>query len=230
MTLYNDLLRLASEHAPLRAHLVPLLRGHISSTGCTQIKGPERAAYLNAVWAMYESTYRAIGLIVTNPQALLAEYPVWELCLDGETPRTFTLYKPTSFGLKFGLSGSDGSSEGKSLTVQGIRTVFKQSGYYAEVSHKVRDIALAAGAPVVCSTYVEKILGKQVEPLEDGISYRRTLANVGPVVKTMVGKPRGIPTTTVDHPNCPVAGAKATFASEPDTEGLDAHYACMALE
>jgi hypothetical protein len=117
-----------------------------------------------------------------------------------------------------GASGSDGSPEGKQRAVHNIRTRFKQPGVYGEVSHKVKDIALAAGAPVVCVDYVSDILGKNITPVGDN-QYERSLSGVGRVVKVMVGKPRGVPQ------DCPVDKT----AGLDDICDLDAHCASLAM-
>lgn len=177
-----------------------------ASSSQIRVKGNDRRDYIPQVWDMFEKTYRAIGMPVKSPEGLL-KYPIWDLYFHEETPVMFNLYKDTPFGLKSGLSGSDGSSEGKRAVVDNLRSKFKQSGYYGEVSHKVEAIAIAAGAPVVCATFVAKILGKPVQPVGDSLHYERNLDGVGSVTKIMVGKPKGVPTTDYKNPDCPV-GAK----------------------
>jgi len=228
--LYDRVLRLAHEQPQMRKHLVPLLR-RANSLTCDTVTGRNRLQYSDAVWDMYVKTYRSIGLIVSNVDGLLSEFPLWELCLDHDgVPHTFGLLKPTSFGLKSGLSGHDGTPEGKAMAVMELRTKYKRQGHYGEVSHKVQDIVLAAGAPVVCAAYVPQILNKDVEPQENGIQYRRVIVRVGPVVKVLVGRPKGIPVTSWSNPSCPTDDVvKASVLGESDDLGdRAAHYACMA--
>lgn len=228
--MYKNLCRIAAENPEMRRHIVPLLRRHASS--CTVVTGNDRVEYMDAVWDMYVKTYHSIGLIVTSARGLITEFPHWELCIGSDgTPHSFGLSKPTSFGLKAGLSGSDGTPEGKAFTITNLRTKFKTPGYYGEVSHKVKDIALAAGAPVVCASLAAKVLGKEVTPLDDGVSYRRNISGVGPVVKVMVGHPRGVPTTDYNNPHCPSdGGIQASDITDDDIADVMAHYACMACE
>jgi hypothetical protein len=166
---------------------------------------------------------------ITSPQRLLG-YDEWQVCFDSEgKPSSFAMFERTAFGLKATLSGHDGSSTGKAQAVHGLRTKYREHGIYGEVSHKVKEIALAAGAPVVCNAFAQQILGKPVEPLPDGISYARTLAGVGRVVKVLVGTPKGIPTTSANNPTCPATSPTTTAAladTEPDQDVVS-HFACM---
>lgn len=231
MTLRTNLIDLTHAVPHLRKHVVPLLR-QASSISCDTVSGTKRVTYLNAVWDMYTHTYKAIGLIVTSPFDLLSEFPIWELCLDADNiPHAFGMSKPTPFGLKSGLSGHDGTPDGKSMALMMLRSKFKRPGFYSEMSHRALDIVLAAGAPVVCASYVSKILGKDVEPAEDGIHYKRNISGVGVVSKVMVGHPRGVNVTDYSNPHCPVIkgmAMQATNGTSDDLADLAAHYACMA--
>ena len=233
MNLRDRVAKLAHDQPELRKHLVPLLRKEATGLVCDTVSGADRMKYAEAVWDMYVKTYRSIGLIVSSAHGLLSEFPLWELCLDQDgIPHAFGLSKTTPFGLKSGLSGHDGTPEGKSMALLALRTKFKRPGHYGEVSHKVLEIALAAGAPVVCATYVPKILGKDVEPQENGVSYKRNISGVGPIVKVMIGHPRGIPTTDWSNQQCPVDGGvqASVFGEEDEFGDLAAHHACMVAD
>lgn len=168
---------------------------------------------------MYVQTYSRIGLHIPNPQGLL-KYEIWELNIVQGRPVAFTLYKKTPFGLKSGLSGHDGTSEGKRAAVHNLRTKFREGGIFGEVSHKVKAIALAAGAPVVCAAFADDVTGKQIELTDDPITYSRTLKGVGKVEKTMVGRPKGVPTTDAGNPMCPVGNIDLGDPWEPRTAGV----------
>lgn len=183
-----------------------------------ELTGGSRVPYLDIVFEMMERTYKSVGIPVSNPNTMLQKYPVWWLYMSGGQPVAFAVFKSTPYGLKGGLSGHDGSSEGRSAAVKAIRTKFKMDGVYGEVSHKVKDIALAAGAPRVPVEHVPEILGKPVEPTGDGYSYTRNISGVGRVEKVMIGKPRGIKT-----------GSDITSESD-DMIDFHAHVACVAFE
>lgn len=198
----------------------------LTANSSVQLTGSGREEHLDTVWAMYRKSYSTIGMSIPNAAGLL-KYDTWDLDMVGGQPVAFTLFKRTSYGLKAGAVGSDGTPEGKAATIHNLRTKYRQPGVYGEVSHKVQEIALAAGAPVVCAALAPVILGKPVEQVSD-LEYRRNLEGVGNVKKMLVGRPRGVPTTDADHPSCPhVAFEPPRVASADDHSDLDAHYACV---
>lgn len=208
-----------------------------------RLTGGDREALVDDIWEMYERIYRSIGMSVKTARGLL-EYPVWDVVMHDGRPVAFTLYKQKRYGLKSGLSGHDGSPQGKSAAIQSIKSKFKRPGVYGEVSHKVKAIALSAGAPVVCAAYASQVLGKPTDlDDEDPLQYTRTLKGVGKVKKTLVGSPRGIPTTDPRNPQCPIqpVDTEPTYRPQLDEigqplrvaaeelEDLDAHRTMMAL-
>ena len=207
-----------------------------------RLTGTDREPHADDVWDMYTNLYRSIGMSIKSARGLL-EYPVWDIAINGEESVAFMLYKTKRYGLKSGLSGHNGSPAGKAAALQGIRTKFLRPGIYGEVSHKVKAIALSAGAPVVCAAYASQVLGKPTDLDEDDpLSYTRSLKGVGKVTKTLVGNPRGIPTTDARNPECPVVAPYATppvtempqphLAAEieaAEIEDLDAHHADTVL-
>lgn len=224
MNLRRAAIRLAHSNPNLRPLLLPIL----TANSWVTVKGGARAKYLDSIWKMYQDTYRAIGMHATTPSKLL-EYDVWELSFgDDGSPNAFSMFETTSFGLKSTLMGHDGTPSGKAQALNQLRSKFLRRGVYGEASHKVKDIALAAGAPVVCAAHVGRILGKKIEPEADGVAYTRTLSGVGVVKKVLVGSPRGVPVTDAAHPSCPTwsPDITASFDEAPDTD-VSAHYACL---
>jgi len=201
--LRSKLIRLAYSNPNIRSQVLPLVK--IASGWDTISKG-DRGKYLDQVWDMYTKTYATIGLTVSNKQHLLSKYDFWKLSFDQGVPVAFSLMKTTSYGLKAGLSGSNMERNGKDAIKWWLRNRFKvHSNIYGEVSHKVEDISLAAGAPVLCSVHVPKVLGKAVKPSPDGIHYTR---QIGPITaeKVLVGKPKGVPSHPIQEAGsyCPL--------------------------
>lgn len=221
-TLTQQVIRLANERPELRKHLVPLIRQ--ASGKCVILKGGARKQYEDAVWDMYVRTYSKIGLIISNSAGLVGEFDIWDLCLDGEgNPRSFLLSKSTAYGVKGGLSGFDGSNEGKRFALDGLRKRFRKAGTYSELSHKPLQIALASGAPVVCATHAAKVLRKDLTPADNGVAYTRIIKGVGPVKKVMVGQPKGVPTTNFDRPECPSMPVASFDITADDLTDVLAH-------
>jgi hypothetical protein len=158
---------------------------------------------------MVQATYAKIGLIIDQPRELY-EYDNWELSDDDEKWIAFVLSKTTPFGQKLGLAGSDGSRAGRTAVKEYVANSFFDVGRYAEVSHRMEELALEADAPIVCATYARDVLKKNIELASDGIHYRRAIKGVGDVTKVMIGLPFGIPTTTSNQPQCPIPEGPAS--------------------
>ncbi len=190
------------------------------------VSGRERDDAVSAVWAMVQTTYAKIGLIVDQPRELY-EYDNWELFDDAGTWVAFVLSKTTPFGQKLGLAGSDGSRAGRTAVKEYVANSFFDVGRYAEVSHRMEELAVEAGAPLVCAAYASDVLNKHVAPARDGVHYRRVIKGVGEVTKVIIGLPRGIPTTSSDHPQCPiperVAGSRRKLAADNSNDAVFAH-------
>jgi len=167
------------------------------------VHGGDRKNYLDQVWEMYRASYAKIGMHLGGPSDLL-KYTTWQLFMAGETPVAFHAGTDTPRGLKMGVLGSDGSSEGKSTLKAWLRTDYHKSGNYGEVSHAVEK--LTEGSPVVCVGHVEEVLKKKIDPSTDGVHYKRSLHGVGVVEKKMIGIPLGIPSG--DPHLCPIPQAE----------------------
>jgi hypothetical protein len=196
--------------------------------------GTDRLQYLDNVWDMYQKTYARIGLMINSKHDLLADYDTWHLILNNhEIPIQFHLFKRTSYGYKSGLAGCDMTSEGKSAQIHDLSEKYHKKGFYGEVSHKVRDIAVSSRAPVICSSFAHKILGKNVD-IVGALEYSRNISGIGNVTKIIVGNPVGIPTTDYEHPSCPIIASQMEILSGVDDIvddicDIHAHYASMNL-
>ena len=170
------------------------------------VSGRQRNESLSAVWDMVQATYAKIGLNVDTPNDLY-EYNHWKLYEDGGSPVAFVLNKTTPYGEKLGLLGSDGSRAGRTAVKEYVAQSFFEAGNYAEVSHRMEDLALAADVPIVCAAFASDVLKKNVVPADDGVHYRRAIKNVGEVTKVLIGIPDGFPVTSSRHPQCPIPEA-----------------------
>jgi hypothetical protein len=174
---------------------------------------------------MVQKTYAKIGLIVDQPRELY-EYDNWELFNDYGAWVAFVLSKTTPYGQKLGLAGSDGSRAGRAAVKEYVAESFFDVGRYAEVSHRMEELALEAGAPIVCAAYAGDVLNKNVVPASDGVHYRRVIKGVGDVTKIIIGLPRGVPVTSSDHPQCPipqVAGSRRRLTADRSNDAVFAH-------
>jgi hypothetical protein len=166
-----------------------------------------------AVWPLYAGSYAKIGLIVPTPRAMRREYDQWWIHRTNGTLDAFRVGKTTHFGVKMGLSGSNGSPEGRAAAKAAIATFVNVPGNYSEVSHRPEEIAHQANVPAVCAVDAQRILDKAVQFEEDGLHYTRVIAGVGPVTKVLIGRPRGVPARPIQTVHCaPPAGLQGLGA------------------
>jgi len=143
------------------------------------------------LWDMYVSTYQSIGLHIESINKMVHKYKIsWFIDIDKDPePDAFIIYKETNMGNKLALMGSDGAKESKSLLVKKMVLLLKKRGWFVEASHKVADIIIAKGVPIIQDMeFVKKVIGEKkfVEELEEG-EYKRKLGTMGVVKKRMFG-------------------------------------------
>jgi hypothetical protein len=99
-------------------------------------------------------------------------------------------------GNKFVVGATDGSSTAKKAYLHSRINSLKRPGNYIEVSHKIADILLAKGVPIINSKEnVEKILGKPVKWLgtvsgHDGDGWYNRKIGSDSYNKIMLGRPK----------------------------------------
>ncbi len=202
------------------------------------IRGGQRAGYQDAVWDMYRTSYQAIGMHLSGASSLL-DYDEWFLFSDDEVPIAFACGKKTSYGWKLGVAGSDGSANGKTSLKGWLRHAFHENGLYGEVSEAIERIT--QGSPQVCAEDAGKILGKTVQPSADGVHYTRSIGDLGSKEKVMIGKPKGIPSSTTpacktaadkkqDRNKFAASAKKAQDLTAEDREDLTAHALGLLFE
>jgi len=217
---------------------------HLAGLQCDLFSGSQRSQHEAAVWEMYSHTYAKIGLHVARG-VMLSKYPVWLICTNQEGVAVFfTVFKKTRFGLKGALSGHNGSPEGKAEAKYRLRHMYKTPGYYAELSGVPAKIALGARTPVICNAWADDIIDREVEPVGDSaVWYTRQLGDLGNFKKVLTGRPRGVQTTNLQNPTCPIFDPDLdvnewepdkdydTFSrlADDDDDGVDSHMSCLAL-
>jgi len=148
-------------------------------------------AEARVLFDLYRDAYSALGpaLNVSQP-AELAEYNRWVIVRDARGAiMAFVCFKTTSWGLKLGLVATNDSPEAKDAVKTILHRTLAEDAVYAEVSNGV-EAALRGHVPMVGVSAAQEILaGMRIEPDEDGLHYRRTIRNVGPKKKLMVGRP-----------------------------------------
>jgi hypothetical protein len=145
---------------------------------------------LQEVYEMYRQTYGKLdpNLNVNMPEALL-DFNRWLLMEDDNGHViAFACFKTTSFGVKLGLTASDGGNAARTALVRTLREALNVEGVFGEVSPPL-EAAVEGHVPKVPAQSAGGILGKRVKIHEDGFHYSREITNVGVKTKLVVGRP-----------------------------------------
>jgi len=140
---------------------------------------------------MYAQVYGRIdsSLNIEDADGLF-EFDRWILIQDARGKLIgFVLLKTTPFGLKVGLTGSDGSVAGREAIKAFHRRVYREKGVYGEVSDALERV-VAGHAPRVPVDVAQLVLRPKVVHREaDGYHYSREITRLGRRTKLMVGTP-----------------------------------------
>jgi len=152
---------------------------------------------MDTVWNMYSDTYSKAGLdfSANNAGELQSKYKaVYLEDVDGDSiADAFIIYKPTQFGNKIALLGTNDKREAKKEMLTQLFKLLKTQGWFIEASMKMEEILAAkSDIPVVTDEKViQGLVGdKGLEMMEDGY-YKRKLSKVNKIiVKRLYGKPK----------------------------------------
>ena len=130
--------------------------------------------------------YKRPGIFIEEFDNSIIQTPT----VEGLTNLVIGVSKKGPGGTKFTATGHDGSSEAKSKVVNHKADLLKQSGYYIEVSGKIKDVLVAKGAPIVKDPEVIKkvLAGKEIEKFNEDGSYVRKIGGHSHE-KVMLGNP-----------------------------------------
>jgi hypothetical protein len=152
---------------------------------------------IEEIWDMYKTTYLNAGMDLSANSAseLQSKYKATALKdVDSDKkPDAFIIYKPTRFGNKIALLGTNNKKSAKSDVVKKVIQLCNTNGWFIEASLKMEDIMKSSGAPVVRDEKkIIDILGSDKNPefIGDGY-YTRKLSKVNKrIVKRIYGKPK----------------------------------------
>jgi len=152
---------------------------------------------MDTVWNMYSDTYSKAGLdfSANNANELQSKYKaVYLEDVDSDSiADAFIIYKPTQFGNKIALLGTNDKKEAKKEMLTQLFKLLKTQGWFIEASMKMEDILAAkSDIPVVTDEKViQGLVGdKGLEMMDNGY-YKRKLSKVNKlIVKRLYGKPR----------------------------------------
>jgi hypothetical protein len=173
------------------------LLSEIDKNKWTKLTQSEKQQYKDEIFNLIQNAYAYIGghtnyksaNDVTGAEGD-AEYEVIDLDRDDEIDAV-SISKKHPAGIKFAATGHDGSKPAKSAVINHKADLLKKSGYYVEVSGKIKDILISKGAPIVTDPEViQKVLvGKEIKNINSDGSYVRTIAGHDHE-KIMLGHPK----------------------------------------
>lgn len=150
---------------------------------------------LENVFELYEASYGSYKSQLISHSHGLLKYNRWIMFYDDDDPEKrivcFGLFKTTNFGLKSGLTGSDGSKNGKRAVLSFKISSFNTQGVFGEISGRLEE-RIIKDVPAVTFEKAKAILehfGKTDVKIKSGNHYSREIGNLGVVVKIMVGLP-----------------------------------------
>jgi hypothetical protein len=152
---------------------------------------------MDILWNMYSDTYSKAGLDFSANDAgeLQTKYKaVYLEDVDSDSiADAFIIYKPTPFGNKISLLGTNDKKEAKKSMLAQLFKLLKTQGWFIEASMKMEDILSAkSDIPAITNEKaIQAIVGaKGIEIVKDGY-YKRKLSKVDKtIVKRLYGKPK----------------------------------------
>jgi len=140
---------------------------------------------MKLIWDMYTETYAKQGMDLSADdwKELQSKYKATALKdVDRDTePDAFIIYKPTKWGNKIALLGTNNKKEAKSDVVKKLLNLVKTKGWFLEASLKMEEILSSSNAPVITDEkMIRDVVGADKKPEfeEDGY-YTRFLSKAG---------------------------------------------------
>jgi len=151
---------------------------------------------MKVIWNMYTGTYAKQGLDFSADdfKELQHKYKaVYLEDVDGDSVAdAFIVYKPTLFGNKISLLGTNDKKEAKKELLSKLFSLLKTKGWYIEASMKMEEILSKRSDinTVTDETVIKGVAGdKGLEMMKDGY-YKRKLSKVDKsIVKRIYGRP-----------------------------------------
>lgn len=140
------------------------------------------------LFSIYFRTYEGLGMHLQEAMGLF-EYNRWILIRNENNELVAAIvFKTTTWGLKLGIVGTDGSPQGKDCLISLLIKTLNIECVYGEVSHPLEE-KLDNKVPQVSSHIAKRVLEKDIAPEADGHHYRRVIEGIGSKKKLLVGRP-----------------------------------------
>ena len=141
---------------------------------------------------MYTSTYAKQGMDLSaddwrEMQSKYKATALKDVDRDKE-PDAFIVYKPTQWGNKIALLGTNNKPQAKSDVVKKLLELVKSKGWFIEASLKMEEILKASGAPVITDeAMIRDVVGDDKKPEFEGDGYyTRFLSKAGKRIRKRI--------------------------------------------
>lgn len=185
----------------LRYILFELVKPKLPYGKWVQASESDLKAFREEIFDLIKRTYAYIGghHDFKSPDDIttsVADYWIYADVDRDNDPDVVLAAKTTKAGKKFVVGANDGSTSASTFLVYSQIDKLKKPGFYAEISHKIADILIARGVPVINDEKkVREILNKDIEwigkiPGHEGDGWYYRMIDGKKVSKIMLGKPK----------------------------------------
>lgn len=147
---------------------------------------------LEHIFFLYKQAYKSDSKLLIKDKYALFKYNRWIL-LENEDGNicTFMLYSSKNYGIKLGITASDGSRIAKKALIMFHIKAFNVVGVIGEISPPLEK-KIIDEIPKIKASKVSAIIDKVIISLKDGYHYKREITNIGKKIKILVGRLKDI--------------------------------------
>jgi hypothetical protein len=149
-------------------------------------------AGMQHIWDMYTSTYAKQGMDLSADdwREMQSKYKATALkdVDNDKEPDAFIVYKPTQYGNKIALLGTNNKPQAKSDVVKKLLELVKSKGWFIEASLKMEEILKSSGAPAITDeVMIRDVVGDDKKPEFEGDGYyTRFLSKAGKRIRKRI--------------------------------------------
>jgi hypothetical protein len=131
---------------------------------------------MKQIWKMYTDTYSQAGMDFSadDYSEMKTKYKATFLkdVDKDKLPDAFIIYKPTKYGNKIALLGTNGLKDAKRDIVKKLMELVKTRGWFIEASLRMEELLSQSNSPVVTDwEAIQDIVGKDKDPQQQADGY-----------------------------------------------------------
>lgn len=158
--------------------------------GWAMVTADKISAYDNGqIWALYEKSYRDIGMHLTDVAELLSKYPHLVVLRDEQGIAAFIAMSKTALGYRLSAMGHNGERSSRKAIILKHVELLSAEGYYASLSGDMEERVRRSGMESLKDpNTLERVFGGKIIILEDG-AFLKEIGSLGLKRKALYGKP-----------------------------------------